>query len=162
VWLVGSNSTITVDEDAPSLSRQSTYSIPSGARRVQFKVKPISEKKTQNDKETSYWTAEWSTVKTWTDSTPLETPGTPSLVIEKYKLTAILDDIDIDAEGIEFEIVKDNTKTFKTAKAKIVTGHASYSCTVDAGSEYKVRCRSYKGSDRSDWSGYSANEGTGF
>lgn len=160
VWLVGSNSTITVDEDAPSLSRQSTYSIPSGARRVQFKVKPISEKKTQNDKETSYWTAEWSTVKTWTDNTPLETPGTPSLVIEKYKLTAILDDIDIDAEGIEFEIVKDNTKTFKTGKAKIVTGHASYSCTVDAGSEYKVRCRSYKGSDRSDWSGYSANEGT--
>lgn len=160
VWLVGTNTTITVDEDAPSLSRQSTYSIPTGARRVQFKVKPISEKKTQNGKETSYWTAEWSTVKTYTDSTPLETPGTPSLTIEKYKLTATLDGIDIDAEGIEFEIVKDNAKTFKTAKATIVTGHASYSCTVDAGGEYKVRCRAYKGSDRSDWSGYSANEGT--
>lgn len=160
VWLVGSNSTITVDSDAPSLSRQSTFSIPNGARKVQFKVKPISEKKTKNDTETSYWTAEWSTVKTYTDSTPLETPETPSLVIEKYKLTVTLEDIDIDAEGIEFEIVKDNAKTFKTAKAKIVTGHASYSCTVDAGSEYKVRCRAYKGSDRSDWSGYSANEGT--
>lgn len=160
VWLVGENSTITIDKDAPSLSRQSTYSIPTGARRVQFKVKPISEKKTKNGKETSYWTAEWSTVETYTDSTPLETPGVPSITIEKYKLTATLDNIDIDAEGIEFEIVKDNAKTFKTAKATIVTGHAAYSCTVDAGGEYKVRCRAYKGSDRSDWSGYSANEGT--
>lgn len=160
VWLVGSNSTITVDADAPSFSKQSIFSIPDGARKVRFKVKPISKKKTQNDKETSYWTAEWSTVKTYTDSTPLETPDTPSVTIEKYKLTATLDNIDFVAEGIEFEIVKDNAKTFKTGKAKIVTGHASYSCTVDAGSEYKVRCRAYKGSDRSDWSGYSANEGT--
>lgn len=160
VWLIGSNSTITVDEDAPSLSRQSTYSIPAGARKVQFKVKPISEKKTVNDQETSYWTAEWSTVKTYTDSTPLETPGTPSVTIEKYKLTTTLDNIKIDAEGIEFEIVKDNSKTFKTGKAKIVTARASYSCTVDAGGEYKVRCRAYKGSDKSDWSEYSANEGT--
>lgn len=160
VWLVGSNSTITVDEDDPGISRQSTFSIPNGARKVQFKVKPISKKKTQNGNETSYWTAEWSTVKTYTDGTPLETPDTPAVTIEKYKLTATLDNIDFDAEGIEFEIVKDNASTFKTGKASIVTAHASYSCTVDAGSEYKVRCRAYKGSDYSDWSGYSANEGT--
>ena len=161
VWLVGVNSTIKVEDDAESYSRQSTYSIPAGAKAVKFKVKPISKKKTTNGNEAVYWTAEWSNEETYTDSTPLETPGVPSVKIEKYELTATLDDIDIDgAEGIEFEIVKDNAKTFKTAKAKIVTAHASYACKVEAGGEYKVRCRAYKGSDRSEWSGYSANEGT--
>lgn len=160
VWFEGSNSTITVDTDAPELSRQSTFSIPANARRVRFKVKPISKKKTTNNKETSYWEAQWSDVKIYTDATPLETPPVPTVEIDKYKLTATLDGLDIDATGIEYEVVKDNAaKSFRTGKAQISTGHASYSCTVDAGSEYKVRCRAYKGSDYSDWSEYSANEG---
>lgn len=160
VWFEGSNTTITVDEDAPEMARQSTYSVPANARKVRFKVKPISKKKTVNNKETSYWEAQWSDVKTYTDATPLTTPEAPDVVIEKYKLTATLDGLDIDAAGIEFEIVKDNAASvFRTGKAQIVTGHASYSCTVDAGSEYKVRCRAYKGSDYSDWSAYSPNQG---
>lgn len=159
VWFEGSNSSITVDEDAPEMSRQSTYSVPDNARKVRFKVKPISKKKTTNNKETSYWEAQWSTIATYTDATPLETPPVPTVEIDKYKLTATLDGLDIDATGIEFEVVKDNAaKVFRTGKAQIVTSHASYSCTVDAGSEYKVRCRAYKGSDYSDWSAYSANE----
>lgn len=161
VWFTGTNSTISVDKDDPAGSRQSTYSIPANARKVRFKVKPISEKQTKNNKETSYWEAQWSDVKTYTDSTPLATPQTPSVEIDKYKLTATLDNITINATGIEFEIVKDNASTpFKVGKATIVTSHASYSCTVDAGGEYKVRCRAYKGSDYSDWSAYSNNEGT--
>lgn len=160
VWFEGSNATNTVDADAPELSRQSTFTVPDNARRVQFKVKPISKKKTVNNKETSYWEAQWSDVKTYTNATPLETPPVPNPTIEKYKLTATLDGLDIDATGIEFEVVKDNAaKVYRTGKAQIVTGHASYSCTVDAGSEYKVRCRAYKGSDYSDWTAYSANVG---
>lgn len=160
VWFSGNNTSTTVDVDAPELSRQSTFTIPGNARKVRFKVKPVSKKQTKNGKETSYWEAEWSDLKTWTDSTPLETPSAPNVKIEKYKLTATLDGIEIDATGIEFEVVKDNAKTFKTGKATISTGHASFSCTVDAGSEYKVRCRAYKGSDYSDWSGYTSNVGS--
>lgn len=161
VWFTGENSTITVDEDDPGLSRQSTFNIPANARKVRFKVKPIAKKKKKNGKEVPYWEAQWSDVKTYTDSTPLATPPAPSVVIDKYKLTATLDNIVIDATGIEFEIVKNNAATpFKVGKATIVTSHASYSCTVDAGGEYKVRCRAYKGSDYSEWSGYSNNEGT--
>ena len=161
VWFEGSNSTITVDKDAPELSRQSVYNIPANARKVRFKVKPISKKYTKNNKETSYWEADWSDLKTYTDATPLETPPVPYVEIDKYKLTATLDNLDIDATGIEFEVVKDNaTKSYNTGKAEIVTSHVAYSCSVDAGSEYKVRCRAYKGSDYSDWSGYSSNEGT--
>lgn len=161
IWFEGSNSTINIDKDAPELARQSTYNIPANARKVRFKVKPISEKKKTNNKETSYWEAQWSDVKTYTDSTPLETPPVPTVAIDKYKLTATLDGLTLDATGIEFEIIKDNAAaSFNTGKATIVTGHVSYSCTVDAGSDYKVRCRAYKGSDYSDWSGYSNNEGT--
>lgn len=161
VWFTGNNSNISVDKDDPDSSRQSTYSIPANARKVRFKVKPISEKKNKNNAETSYWEAQWSDIQTYTDSTPLETPDVPTVTIEKYKLTATLDNIKVDAEGIEFEIVKDNNATpFNVGKATITTAHASYSCTIDVGSEYKVRCRAYKGSDYSDWTAYSANEGT--
>lgn len=161
VWFEGSNSTITVDKDAPELSRVSTYSIPANARKIRFKVKPISAKKKVNDKETSYWEANWSDLKTWTDSTPLETPDTPDVDIETLKLTASLDNITINATEIEFEIVKDNAaKVYKTGKAKIITSHAAFSCVVDEGSEYKVRCRACKGSERSDWSNYSSNVGS--
>lgn len=161
VWFTGNSGTITVDKDMPEAARQSTYSIPSNAVKVRFKVKPISEKKSQNNSETSYWEAQWSDVKTYTDSTPLETPPVPSVKIEKYKLTATLDNLDLDATGIEFEVIKNNAKTpFNVGKAAIVTSHAAYSCTVDAGAEYKVRCRAYKGSSYSDWSNYSSNEGS--
>ena len=156
VWLVGSNSTNTVDKEDPNLSKQSTYSIPNGARKVQFKVKPISEKKTQNGKETSYWTAEWSTAKTHTVGTPLKAPNTPSIESEKYLVRAYIDNIGVpDLDGIEFEIVKNNEPTpYKTAKASIVNDRAAYSCYVEAGGRYKARCRSIRGSERSEWTNY--------
>lgn len=161
VWYTGNSGSISVDKDMPEAARQSSYSVPSNAKKVRFKVKPISEKETKNNKETSHWEAQWSDVKTWTDATPLKTPPVPSVEIEKYKLTATLDGLELDATGIEFEVVKDNAASpFNTGKATIVTSHAAYSCTVDAGSEYKVRCRAYKGSDYSDWSAYSNNEGS--
>lgn len=160
----GNLSEISVDSDYPSLSRQSTYSIPSNATKVNFKVKPISETYEKNDVETNYWDASWSDVKTWTVTTPLGVPDTPDVEIDKFKLTATLDNIDIDgATHIEFQVVKDNSSSaFATNKASIVSAHASYTFTISAGSEYKVRCRAYKSSDKSysDWSKYSSNAGT--
>lgn len=157
VWLVGNSSSNSVDKDVPSASRQSTFSIPKGARKVKFKVKPVSKKKTKNGKETSYWTASWSTEKVHTVGTPLEAPGAPSVSLEKLTLTATVKDIKIDGlTAIEFEVVKDNaTSRYSTAKASIVNEVASYSCTVAAGGKYKVRCRSVKDSEYSEWTSYS-------
>ena len=161
VWF-GSPSTISVDDDAPNQAKQSTFSIPSNAKRIQFKVKPISKKKKSGDTEVSYWEADWSDVKTWTDETPLKTPGVPDVTIDKYKLTATLDGINTDGTHIQFQIVKNNAPTaFNTSgKVEIVTTHASYACNVDAGAEYKVRCRACKGSQYSEWSAYSSNVAT--
>lgn len=157
VWFVGSNSTISVDEDDPSLARQSTYSIPSGARRVKFKVKPISKTYKSGNKETTYWTASWSSEKIWTDSTPLETPNVPTVTIEKYKLTAELENIDVDAKGIEFQVFRNDSVMVAKGTATIssVTKSVSYSCNVAAGAEYKVRCRAMSGSTYSDWTEFS-------
>lgn len=165
IWFEGSSSSISVDEDDPSLSRQSTYSIPSNAKKVQFKVKPISKTyKNSNDVETKYWEASWSSVQTWRDTTPLATPGIPEVKIEWFKLTASLDNIDISgATHIQFQVVRDNSaKAFSTKKAEIVSGHASYVFTIVAGSQYKVRCRAHNLKDNtfSEWSSYSSNEGT--
>lgn len=187
VWFVGDNQTITVDKDDPIISRQHTYIIPNNARRVKFKVKPISEKKptsssTSNSNsgiiyydtskntgssggtETSYWTAEWSDEKIYKDGTPLTTPSVPSVEIEKFKLTASINNISISgATHIEFQVIRNNaTAAFANAKAAITTTQASHTFTVTSGGEYKVRARAYNNSSKeySDWSGYSNNVGT--
>lgn len=159
IWFVGNSSTNTVDNNNKELAKQSTYNIPSNAKRVRVRVKAISAKKTVNNKETSYWTANWSSYKTYTDSTPLATPSTPSVSLEKYKLTVKLENIEVTADTIEFQVYKnDGSSPFATGKASITaTKSASYSCNVDAGGEYKVRCRAKKGSSVSDWSNFSSS-----
>lgn len=150
VWFVGSDNT--------EKHKQSTYTAPSNAKRVKFKVKPISKKKTVNGKETSYWTASWSTEKTFSfaESPPLP-PSVPSVEIEKYKLTAKLENLASNIKKVQFQIVKNNETVFKTGTATVSTTYVSYSCTVDAGAEYKVRCRGYTADDVSEWTEYSGN-----
>lgn len=153
VWFIGNDSEVK--------DNQCTYSAPSNALRVKFKVKPLSKKKTVNNSETAYWTASWSTEKIYSFSdNPPTVPDVPSVEIDKYKLTATLDNLDLNATGIQFQVVKNDQTVFKTGTALIVTGHAAYSCTVDAGNQYKVRCRSYRGDIYSDWSNYSSNVNT--
>lgn len=150
VWFVGNEST--------TEHKQSVYTAPVNAKIVKFKVKAISEKKTVNGKETTYWTSGWSSEKKYTfdDKTP-DKPSAPTVKIENFKLTAELSNLDTRAARVQFQIVKNNTTIFKTGTADVTTRYASYSCTVDAGAEYKVRCRSFDGTKASEWSDYSVN-----
>ena len=153
VWFIGTSTTVT--------DKQSLYNAPTNALRVKFKVKPISKKRKVNNKETTYWTAGWSNEKIYSFSNnPPKTPPVPSVKIEQYTLTAELTNLDVNATGIQFQIIKNDITTFKTGTATIKTTNASYSCKIDVGSEYKVRCRSYKGKEYSEWSNYSANVST--
>lgn len=153
VWFIGSESEVT--------SKQSTYNAPENANRVKFKVKPISKKHKVNKKEVSYWTAEYSAYKYYDfDDNPPKMPPVPTVVIEKYKLTASVDNLDVNAKEIEFQIVKGDSTVFKTGKATIKTTSASYSCTIEAGYNYKVRCRAIRGKKYSEWSAYSSNNET--
>jgi LysM repeat protein len=150
VWFVGNESTTTY--------KQSTYTAPDNAKRIKFKVKPISKTHKVNNKDTAYWTASWSTEKIYSfgEDSP-EKPSAPTLKLDKYKLTVEVSNVDAKASVAQFQIVKNNTKVFKTGSANVNTQYASYSCTVNAGAEYKARCRLYGKTTWGEWSEYSGN-----
>ena len=150
IWFSsGSGSTsIKVDKDNYDLSRTSTYSIPSNATQVRFRVKAIPKK-------SNAWTPDWSEPKYYDRSlTVVGVPPAPAVTINKYKLTAKLENLTIDVAKIQFEVYKNDSttsfskKTLEVNKLKTV----SYVCDVDPGAEYRVRCRGYKNSKYGDWS----------
>jgi hypothetical protein len=155
VWFEGTNSTVTI--------KQSTYGIPSNAKRVKFLVKPVAKKRKVGNKEVAYWVASWSTEKIYdvSSSPPIAPSGAPEVTIDKYKLTARIEGLEnANATSVKFEIVKDDSKVFKTGTGTIKTDVASFSCDVTRGCKYKVRCRTVRGKLLSEWTGYSANKGT--
>jgi hypothetical protein len=163
VWFYGSNSAISVDENDKDASKQSTYTIPSNAEVVTFEVKPVSKKKEGSSGETTYWTAGWSTKKTYNVSdSPPQTPGVPDVSITDYVLKAELVNIktnELNAKQIEFQIIKNNTTVVANSGKLTIdttTNYVAYSYTVDAGGEYRVRCRSWNSSRSSEWSDLSA------
>lgn len=151
IWFIGEDSSVDVE--------QSTYSAPSNAIRVRFVVQPVSETyKDSNDNDVTYWTAEWSTAKIYNFSSNIPTtPSAPSVKIEQYTLTATLDNSDTDATIVQFQVLKDNSTIFKVGQVTIEGDYkyAQYVCYVDAGSEYKVRCRGCRNDLYSEWSEYS-------
>lgn len=154
IWFVGTKSTT---ED-----QQSTYSMPDNAKQVKFRVKAISKTHTINDQQVSYWTGEWSNNQIYDCSdNPPKTPSTPNVEVDGYSLTATLDNLDVNATQIQFQVAKNDTSIYKTGNVVIsVTNHASFACVISAGDKYKVRCRSYKDGKYSDWSEYSSNVST--
>ena len=150
VWFVGTKSTT---ED-----KQCTWSIPSNAKKVRFRVKPISKKYKKNNKDTNFFTADWTSYK-YFDVTKEAIPSTPtglSASITDYKLTMSIDSIASDTESIKFQIVNQDTgKSIKTKTIKVKAGGASYVCTVSAGVTYAVRCKAIRGSLESEnWTDY--------
>lgn len=151
IWFVGSEST--------EKYKQSLYNAPSNATKVKFKLKPISKKRKVNNTDTAYWTASWSTEKTYNFSdNPPSKPSAPDVKVDKYTLTATLNNLDINAKSVQFQVVKNDTSVYKTGTATIKTGTATFSCTIKAGDKYKVRCRGVRNGIYGEWSDYSSNE----
>ena len=153
VEFVGSSSTTT--------EKQSTYSIPDNAVAVMFCVKPISETYTKDNSTVSYWTAGWSTKKTYyAASLPPDVPGGLTVEINKYILKATLNNIATNTSEIEFQIVRNDLTVFNTGTAPVRTSTAIYQVAIDAGYRYKVRVRGVRNGLTSDWSEYSDNYNT--
>ena len=152
VWFVGSDSEVK--------EKQSLYTAPQNAKKVKFQVKPISttyeQKSADTTTQVSYWTASWSSAKEYSFVEVPDKPGAPTVTIEEYKLTAKVANYS-DGTEMQFQVVQNDYTVFKTGSASIITNAASYSCTINADQEYKVRCRAKKGSSWSEWSDYSAN-----
>lgn len=156
VSFVGDNRDITVDSVTPSTSRQCTFSIPSNATQVKFKVKPIAKGITKDNKTTYPWTEGWSETKTWThkksEAISEMTPSAPSAELNpdnKYQLLASVEVSDeLISEGathIEFLVREDgSTKNVARGTAAIVNKSASHSFKVATGKKYVVFCRAFK------------------
>ena len=164
VWFTGAINNNEVDRYHPSDSRQSTYTAPSNAYKVKVIVRPIANTDKVNNKDTFKWIASDSTAKYYSFSNAPNPPGTPSaptVTIDKLKLTATLDDIDSNTTKMMFEVTKNNNKVFNTSgKLSVKTNHVEYTCSINAGSEYKVRCKGYNKNDSSEWGPYSSNMAT--
>lgn len=151
--------------DSFTTSKQSVYNAPANANKVIFKVKPISKthkvKKGNNTVETKYWTANWSTEKEYVfRANPPSVPPTPTVSIDGYNLTARVDNLNVNATHISFQIVKDDKTVIASPYVGIVNNSAVTVWTISHGSNYKVRCRAVRGDDVSGWSNYSSNAGT--
>lgn len=151
-WFEGTKTTTEVTHNL--------YNAPSNAVMVEVRIKPVSNTYTSNNKEVSYWTADWTANDKYQyslDELQPTVPATPTVTIEDYTLTSKIDNLNVNAPQIEFEIVKNDASIFKMGIADIITSSASFACSVNAGDKYKVRARAKRGSQYSDWSQYSSN-----
>ena len=160
LWIIGNESETESYESAYCVS---TYSAPANAKKVKVRVAAIANVDKNNNK---YWEDIWSseTVYDFSNNPPY-VPGTPNVEIEELTLIANLDNVDatvLNADSIEFEIIKDNTISLGSYASPIntVSNHVSYSHTVEPGGEYKVRARGKKGDKVSGWSAFSSPAGT--
>ena len=152
IWFDGGSSTTT--------NEHATYNAPDNAIFIRVTVTPVSKKYKVNDTEVSYWQGTKTQAQYTIASDPPEKPSTPSVSIDQYKLTASLENIsDPRTDKIEFQVFN-GTKLVNSGAVTVETCQASFSCTVSAGGEYRVRCRAINlnGSAEipSDWSAFSS------
>lgn len=141
--------------------QHAVYNAPSNAERVSFYVKPVSKKYKNGNTEVSYWTADWTTKETYYfKDNPPSVPSAPSVSIKVNQITITLENLDVNGTHIEFQIVKDDGTDWITDPIPIQYNSVTYTTAVDAGSDYKVRCRAVRNSEKSNWSSYSSNVGT--
>lgn len=134
VWFSGGEST--------TKEKNATYSPPENALKFKVSVKPVSKKHTENNKEKSHWTGTASTKEFVIATTlPPADPSAPSVEIEKFVLTAKLENItDSRTDKIQFEVYNGNNKV-NSGTVTVLTQRAIFTCNVSAGGKYRVRCR---------------------
>ena len=154
LWFDGGNGTATLET--------ATYSAPNNATSIAVRIKPIADTYAgETGADVEYWSTEWSewAFFNMSDLDP-STPSVPTVSIEGYNLIAEVDVYNNTATEIEFYVVKNDITKFASGKAPIIKNHASYTCAISAGNQYKVCCRGVKDNEVSEWSEYSANVGT--
>lgn len=159
VWYIGTDFTDTDSQETSQ--RYCTYTPPDNATRVRCRVKPVSKTRKVNNKDTPYWTGELVAKDYNMNSFPPEVPPSPEVEIEKYELTATVDNVtDSRSDEIQFQVY-DLTTLFTTGTATVTAAMATFKCNVNAGGSYRVRARSANivgGNSRvySDWTDYTS------
>ena len=156
IWFEGSRTTVE--------RKSATYNPPSNAIAIKVAVKPVSKTKTVNNKETSYFTGTFAYAEYKLSGDPPDGLSTPNVVIDKFSLTATVDNIaDSKIDKVQFQVY-DGDKLYNSGTVEVVTRRAVYSCKIAAGGNYRVRCRSINSSGTSniygEWSDFSGENST--
>lgn len=156
VWFDGGSSDVTL--------KNATYNAPDNANQIKVTVTPVAKTHTVNDEEVAYWTGSAVSATYSFDLDPPEVPPSPDVTIEGFTLTAKVENIsDPWTDKIKFQVVK-GTKLAYSGTATVQTCRATYSCTITAGEDYRVRCCAVRtisdGELYSDWTEYTASVGT--
>ena len=139
------------------------YTAPDGATKVRFCMRAVAKNHKVNSKPQPYFTnTSWTTWKEYTfPAEAPDKPSAPTVTVEKYNLTASMDNLASNITQVEFEIVKNDKTRQAIKKCSVTRNHSEYRCTVPPGYEYKARCRVKNKKDVwSEWSEYSGNETT--
>lgn len=153
IWFWGQQSNTT--------NMQSVYTAPENALEVCFCVKAIAQTHKVNNVDTVYWVEDWSKVSYYSFSAnPPSMPPVPSPRISNYQMIIEMTGLPTDATHIELEIVQNNLYVYKKALVKIDVDYVIYTITVEMGSDFKARARSYKNGLYSNWTDYSNNLST--
>lgn len=139
--------------------KNALYSAPEGTTNIKCVVTPVAKTYKVNGNDTPYWSGSPVSLIYSVPADPPVTPSTPSVTIDKYTLTSVLENIsDARTDQIIFEIYN-GVKLVNSSTVNVQLRRATFSCTVAAGGEYRVRCRSINlyGNSKiyGGWSGYS-------
>lgn len=144
-------------------SVRATYTAPSNAVRVMCTVTPVaktySKKKGKKTVTLSYWKATAKSAKySFPNDVAPAVPSVPSVSItSQNNLKAELSVTDPNTKQIEYEIVYDGTKTYKTGMSTVVKQYTSHIWGIAPGRSYRVRARGvYNSKVKSEWSDYSS------
>lgn len=163
IWAIGSEGTTTGVDPVYCYSE---WTADAEATKVEFQVIPVpTTHKDSSGNDVDDWTgAQWSVTKEYDFSNnPPLTPPTPSVSIVDLTLTASISNIvasELDAVGVKFNIVKDNSASIHTSapvKINQTSNYVSYQYTVQPGSKYTVRACSVNSKGKeSGWSDFSS------
>lgn len=148
IWFDGTTGTTSAETLA------CTYDAPASADAVEVKVTPVAKYALAfTGKESEY------SVFVLPSSSIPETPAVPTVSIDKFTLTLMVDSYDEKASFIEYEIINDiDAEDTETGQADILFNRATYVTEVEAGFGYRARARA--GNDDgefSDWSEYTTD-----
>lgn len=148
VWYDGSSGTTSYE------SKVCTYDAPAQADMVEVKVTPVPKYSLAFEgKESEY------EIFIMPSSTVPETPAVPSLSINKFRLTAMVDSYDEKASMIEYEFINDvDTDDTFYGNAEILFNRATYVQDIEAGYGIRARARALNDDgEASDWSEYTTD-----
>lgn len=136
--------------------------IPLEDMKVSVSVTPVAKKKTDNyGKEYSPWKGEESSrvLYEYKKNSPSDIPSAPDVGIEDYKLTAKATNVPSNVTEVEFVVDRDGI-TFKKNTVRVISNQATYTITIEAGGNYKVKCRYINSNGNGDWSPWSGESKT--